>query len=92
MFLSVVQTSAASIKEQDEAYEMLKPLARYVDDEDLEKMLKERKRDGDPMLMFMRSTKKSVDRNFCRGLLYIIAHFQWAKVITSYCLILLAAF
>ena len=41
----------------DELYEMSKPLARYADDEDLEKMLRERERDGDPMLAFMR--KKS---------------------------------
>lgn len=44
-------------KIQDEEYEMSKPLARFADDEDLEKMLKERLRDGDPMLMFTKKTK-----------------------------------
>ena len=48
---------------------MSKPLARYVDDEDLEKMLKERKRDGDPMLMFMKSSKKNLKRKSHKGLL-----------------------
>lgn len=42
---------------QDEEYEMSKPLARYADDDDLERMLKERSRAGDPMLMFMKKKK-----------------------------------
>nr|XP_023029687.1 BUD13 homolog [Leptinotarsa decemlineata] len=37
---------------------MSKPLARYADDEDLEKYLKDQERDGDPMLMYMRKKKK----------------------------------
>jgi hypothetical protein len=56
---SVAQTQAAMDKVQDEEYEMSKPLARFADDEDLEKMLKERPRDGDPMLMFMKKKKQT---------------------------------
>ncbi len=41
-------------KVADELYEMSKPLARYADDEDLERMLKEREREGDPMLAFIK--------------------------------------
>ncbi len=41
-------------KVADELYEMSKPLARHADDEDLERMLKERERDGDPMLAFIK--------------------------------------
>ena len=41
-------------KLEDELYEMSKPLARYADDEDLERMLKDREREGDPMLKFMK--------------------------------------
>ena len=41
-------------KVEDELYEMSKPLARYADDEDLERMLKEREREGDPMLKFLK--------------------------------------
>ena len=44
----------AEDKIKDELYEMSKPLARYADDEDLERMLKERERDGDPMLKFLK--------------------------------------
>ena len=40
---------------------MSKPLPRYVDDKDLEKLLREREREGDPMLVFTRK-KKSVER------------------------------
>ena len=43
---------------KDELYEMSKPLARYADDEDLERMLKEREREGDPMLKFMKKKPK----------------------------------
>ncbi len=43
-------------KVADELYEMSKPLARHADDEDLERMLRERERDGDPMLAFIKNT------------------------------------
>ncbi|KAJ8956981.1 hypothetical protein NQ318_012145 [Aromia moschata] len=42
----------------DQLHEMSKPLARYADDEDLEKYLKEQERDGDPMLDYIRKKKK----------------------------------
>ena len=48
----------AEDKVKDELYEMSKPLARYADDEDLERMLKEREREGDPMLKFMKKKPK----------------------------------
>ena len=37
---------------------MSKPLARYAEDEDLERRLKERDRDGDPMLAFIKKPGK----------------------------------
>lgn len=37
---------------------MSKPLARYHDEEDLERLLKEREREGDPMLAFMKKKNK----------------------------------
>lgn len=48
------------LKEKIEAdlHEMNKPLARYADDEDLEKYLKEQEREGDPMLAYIRKKKK----------------------------------
>lgn len=45
-------------KMADQLYEMSKPLARYADDEDLEKYLKEQEREGDPMLAYIRKKKK----------------------------------
>ena len=39
-------------------HEMQKPLARYQDDKDLDDMLKEQDRDGDPMLAFIK--KKAI--------------------------------
>ena len=56
----VAQVRQAQEKLVDEAYEMTKPLARYRDDEDLERMLKERERAGDPMLAFLK--KKNVPK------------------------------
>ena len=45
---------------QDEIHEMQKPLARHKDDEDLERMLKMRERDDDPMAAYItRTSKKS---------------------------------
>ena len=64
---SVAQTRAAANKEKEEAHEMSKPLARYVDDEDLEKMLKEREREGDPMLKFTKKTRTSVKKKSHKG-------------------------
>lgn len=51
-----VENRDQQIKEQ--LYEMSKPLARYADDEDLEKYLKEQEREGDPMLAYIRKKKK----------------------------------
>ncbi|XP_066250038.1 BUD13 homolog [Euwallacea similis] len=52
------QVEDANEKIKNEIYEMSKPLARYADDEDLEKYLKEQEREGDPMLKYIRQKKK----------------------------------
>lgn len=57
IYSSVAQTKNAQEKLEDDLYEMSKPLARYADDKDLEKMLKEREREGDPMLAFIKKKK-----------------------------------
>ncbi|XP_032085470.1 BUD13 homolog [Thamnophis elegans] len=41
----------------DAVKEMQKPLARYIDDQDLDQMLREQEREGDPMADFMRKKK-----------------------------------
>lgn len=43
---------------EDMIHEMKKPLARYKDDEDLDKLLREKERSGDPMLEFVRKRKE----------------------------------
>ncbi|XP_018566533.1 BUD13 homolog [Anoplophora glabripennis] len=45
-------------KIEEQLHEMSKPLARYADDEDLEKFLKEQEREGDPMLNYIRKKKR----------------------------------
>ncbi|NXJ69649.1 BUD13 protein, partial [Rostratula benghalensis] len=37
--------------------EMQKPLARYIDDQDLDRMLREQERDGDPMAEFIKKRR-----------------------------------
>lgn len=63
----VTQTKTIGEKIIDDAYEMSKPLARYVDDEDLEKMLKERIREGDPMLKFMKKKRPTTSVKTTKG-------------------------
>ncbi|XP_054853283.1 BUD13 homolog [Eublepharis macularius] len=50
---------------EDAVKEMHKPLARYIDDQDLDQMLREQEREGDPMANFMRKrkSKERRDRN-----------------------------
>lgn len=43
--------------------EMQKPLARYIDDEDLDRMLREQEREGDPMANFIKKNKAKENKN-----------------------------
>lgn len=43
----------------DVVHEMSKPLARYKDDNDLDRMMRDMDRDGDPMLAFIKKKKSS---------------------------------
>ena len=45
---------------EDAVHEAHKPLARHRDDEDLDRMLREQEREGDPMAAMLRRKK---DRN-----------------------------
>lgn len=42
----------------DALREAQKPLARHIDDEDLDKMLREQEREGDPMAALLRKKKE----------------------------------
>ncbi|XP_029812128.1 BUD13 homolog isoform X2 [Suricata suricatta] len=48
---------------EDAVKEMQKPLARYIDDEDLDRMLREQEREGDPMASFIKKSKAKEDKN-----------------------------
>lgn len=47
----------------DAVHEADKPLARYRNDEDLDKQQREEEREGDPMLAFLRKKKEKTDSN-----------------------------
>ncbi|XP_050300788.1 BUD13 homolog [Anthonomus grandis grandis] len=55
------QVEDVNEKIQSDLHEMSKPLARYADDEDLEKYLKDQEREGDPMLAYLRQKKRKKD-------------------------------
>ncbi|XP_022235517.1 BUD13 homolog isoform X2 [Limulus polyphemus] len=66
------QKEQQHLRVEEDLYEMSKPLARYVDDPDLERELKEQEREGDPMLAFIRKKKskekgKSTSRPIYQG-------------------------
>nr|CAI5822864.1 unnamed protein product [Callosobruchus analis] len=61
--LKQVQDETARMS--DAVHEMNKPLARYADDTDLERYLKEQEREGDPMLDYIR--KKEGGKNIEAG-------------------------
>ena len=54
----MAQVKSVQEKLKDDMYEMTKPLARSREDQDLERLLKERDRDGDPMLAFIKKKRK----------------------------------
>ncbi|XP_072049747.1 uncharacterized protein [Amphiura filiformis] len=62
----LVQKKQMETTAKDHIHEMAKPMARYRDDEDLDAMLKEKDREGDPMLAFMK--KKQAKQNAKLGI------------------------
>lgn len=44
-------------KLKDDLHEMSKPLARYADDDDLDKMLGNQDREGDPLLEYVQNKR-----------------------------------
>ncbi|XP_014488854.1 PREDICTED: BUD13 homolog isoform X2 [Dinoponera quadriceps] len=51
------QTEDHEEKLKNDLYEMNKPLARYADDADLDKQLREQEREGDPMLAYIKEKR-----------------------------------
>lgn len=52
------QGADQSKKLEEDVHEMSKPLARFAGDDDLEQMLREQDRDGDPMAAYMAKKKR----------------------------------
>lgn len=53
-YFSLKQVEDHEEKLKNDLHEMHKPLARYADDADLDKELREQERDGDPMLQYIK--------------------------------------
>lgn len=54
----LAQSQMRQQKLDDAVHEAQKPLARHFDDEDLDRMLREQERDGDPMAAMLRKKKE----------------------------------
>ncbi|XP_024426712.2 BUD13 homolog [Desmodus rotundus] len=59
----LVQSRQQQQNVEDAIKEMQKPLARYIDDEDLDRMLREQEREGDPMANFIKKNKAKENKN-----------------------------
>ncbi|EFB21768.1 hypothetical protein PANDA_008181, partial [Ailuropoda melanoleuca] len=59
----LAQTRQQQQNVEDAMKEMQKPLARYIDDEDLDRMLREQEREGDPMANFIKKNKAKENKN-----------------------------
>lgn len=53
-YFSLKQVQDNEERLKNDLYEMNKPLARYADDADLDKELREQEREGDPMLNYIK--------------------------------------
>lgn len=54
----LAQNQMEQQKLEDALHEAQKPLARHYDDEDLDRMLREQEREGDPMAAMLRRKKE----------------------------------
>ncbi|XP_014394881.1 PREDICTED: BUD13 homolog [Myotis brandtii] len=59
----LVQSRQQQQNVEDAIKEMQKPLARYIDDEDLDRMLREQEREGDPMAKFIKKNKAKENKD-----------------------------
>lgn len=66
---AIVQAEQAKKKLEEDLYEMSKPLARYADDDDLDKFLREQERSEDPMFEYFQRKKMKKEAKEGKGLL-----------------------
>ncbi|XP_023604282.1 BUD13 homolog [Myotis lucifugus] len=59
----LVQSRQQQQNVEDAIKEMQKPLARYIEDEDLDRMLREQVREGDPMANFIKKNKAKENKD-----------------------------
>ncbi|XP_043935407.1 BUD13 homolog [Protopterus annectens] len=62
MKLNVAQQERQQQNLEDALKEMDKPLARHIDDYDLDRMLREQEREGDPMAGLLKKKRESQDK------------------------------
>ena len=63
-YCSLCSMKQKELREQtmeDYVHEASKPLARYKDDEDLDRIMQDLERDGDPMAMFLKKKKSKTE-------------------------------
>lgn len=68
----LAQSQMQQQKLEDALHEAQKPLARHCDDEDLDRMLREQEREGDPMAAMLRRKKdRSAKTQGFKGYIYV---------------------
>lgn len=87
-FCRLAQSRQQQQNVEDAVKEMQKPLARYIDDQDLDQMLREQEREGDPMANFIKK-RKSKEGKDQKGLHLAGAYWAGGRVETSCAWVLL---
>lgn len=80
MFSRLAQERQQQQNVEDAVKEMQKPLARYIDDQDLDKMLREQEREGDPMAALIKKRKAKENKEKGLALGYICVWFMMSAV------------
>lgn len=78
----LAQSEMKQQKLEDALHEAQKPLARHLDDEDLDRMLREQEREGDPMAAMLRRKKERNTK--MKGLKKVTRCLQNKKIIVNH--------
>lgn len=80
MFSRLAQERQQQQNVEDAVKEMQKPLARYIDDQDLDRMLREQEREGDPMAALIKKRKAKENKEKGLSLEYTCVWFKASAV------------
>ena len=81
----MVQKKQMESTAQDHIHEMAKPMARYRDDKDLDAMLKEQDREGDPMLAFLKKKQAKLNEKLgIKGELHVVLGMKKMSYVTQF--------